>query len=97
MELKWAIGDILLIAECMSEEELKEQLVIFLPFRGYARQVPLGGQRRETASGEPGAWERRGTPSLSPGHPAMGWSLPRRDQGQERTTTPKGCARPVSP
>jgi hypothetical protein len=29
-----AIDDILLIAECMSEEEIKEQVVVFLPFRG---------------------------------------------------------------
>ena len=29
-----AIEDILLIAECMPEEEIREQVVIFLPFRG---------------------------------------------------------------
>lgn len=29
-----AIDDILLIAECMTEEEIREQVVIFLPFRG---------------------------------------------------------------
>lgn len=29
-----AIDDILLIAECMSEEEIKEQVVVFLPYRG---------------------------------------------------------------
>jgi hypothetical protein len=29
-----AIDDILLIAECMPEEEIREQLVVFLPFQG---------------------------------------------------------------
>ena len=29
-----AIEDILLIAECMPGEEIKEQVVVFLPFRG---------------------------------------------------------------
>jgi predicted nuclease of predicted toxin-antitoxin system len=29
-----AIDDILLVAECMSEEEVKDQIVVFLPFRG---------------------------------------------------------------
>lgn len=29
-----AIDDILLIAECMSEEEIREQVVVFLPYRG---------------------------------------------------------------
>ena len=29
-----AIDDILLIAECMSEEEIRDQVVVFLPFRG---------------------------------------------------------------
>ena len=29
-----AIDDILLIAECMSEEEIGDQVVVFLPFRG---------------------------------------------------------------
>ncbi len=29
-----AIDDILLIAECMSEDEIKERVVVFLPFRG---------------------------------------------------------------
>jgi hypothetical protein len=29
-----AIDDILLIAECMPEEEAREQMVVFLPFRG---------------------------------------------------------------
>jgi hypothetical protein len=29
-----AIEDILLIAECMSEEEIRERVVVFLPFRG---------------------------------------------------------------
>ncbi len=29
-----AIDDILLIAECMPEEEIKDQIVVFLPFRG---------------------------------------------------------------
>jgi len=29
-----AINDILLIAECMSEDEFKDQVVVFLPFRG---------------------------------------------------------------
>jgi hypothetical protein len=29
-----AIDDILLIAECMSEEEIRNQVVVFLPFRG---------------------------------------------------------------
>jgi hypothetical protein len=29
-----AIDDILLLAECMSEEEIKDQVVVFLPFRG---------------------------------------------------------------
>lgn len=28
-----AIDDILLIGQCMSEEEIKEQVVVFLPFR----------------------------------------------------------------
>lgn len=29
-----AIDDILLIAECMSEEEIRDRVVLFLPFRG---------------------------------------------------------------
>jgi hypothetical protein len=29
-----AIDDIALIAECMSEEEIGNQVVVFLPFRG---------------------------------------------------------------
>jgi hypothetical protein len=29
-----AIEDILLVAECMSEEEIRERVVVFLPFRG---------------------------------------------------------------
>jgi len=29
-----AINDILLIAECMSEEEIRNQVVVFLPYRG---------------------------------------------------------------
>src|SRR4051812_20565763 len=29
-----AIADILIIAECMAEEEIREQVVVFLPFRG---------------------------------------------------------------
>ena len=29
-----AIDDILLIAECMPENEMREQIVVFLPFRG---------------------------------------------------------------
>ena len=29
-----AIEDILLVAECMSEEEIVDQIVVFLPFRG---------------------------------------------------------------
>jgi len=29
-----AIDDILVIAEYMSEEEIKDQVVVFLPFRG---------------------------------------------------------------
>jgi hypothetical protein len=29
-----AIKDILLIAECMPEEEIREQVVVFLPIRG---------------------------------------------------------------
>jgi hypothetical protein len=29
-----AIDDILLIAECMPEEEIRDQAVVFLPFRG---------------------------------------------------------------
>src|SRR5262245_46325270 len=29
-----AIDDILLIAECMPEEEIRDQVVIYLPFRG---------------------------------------------------------------
>jgi predicted nuclease of predicted toxin-antitoxin system len=29
-----AIDDILLIAECISEEEIRDQVVLFLPFRG---------------------------------------------------------------
>jgi len=29
-----AIEDILLIAECVPEEEIKDQVVVFLPFRG---------------------------------------------------------------
>ncbi len=29
-----AIDDILLIAECMPEEEIRDQVVVFLPFRG---------------------------------------------------------------
>jgi predicted nuclease of predicted toxin-antitoxin system len=29
-----AISDILLVAECMSEEEIREHIVVFLPFRG---------------------------------------------------------------
>jgi hypothetical protein len=29
-----AIDDILLVAECMSEEEIRERVVVFLPFRG---------------------------------------------------------------
>ncbi len=29
-----AIDDILLIAECMPEEEIRDQIVIFLPYRG---------------------------------------------------------------
>ena len=29
-----AIDDILLLAECMSEEEIKNQVVVFLPYRG---------------------------------------------------------------
>jgi len=29
-----AIDDILLVAECMPEEEIRDQIVVFLPFRG---------------------------------------------------------------
>jgi hypothetical protein len=29
-----AIDDILLIAECLSEEEMRDQVVVFLPYRG---------------------------------------------------------------
>lgn len=29
-----AIDDILLIAECMHEPEIRDQMVVFLPFRG---------------------------------------------------------------
>ncbi len=29
-----AIDDILLLAECMTEEEIRDQVVVFLPFRG---------------------------------------------------------------
>jgi hypothetical protein len=29
-----AIDDIMLIAECMAEDELRDQVVVFLPFRG---------------------------------------------------------------
>lgn len=29
-----AIDDILLITECMSEEEIRDQVVVYLPFRG---------------------------------------------------------------
>ncbi|MHB1426980.1 MAG: hypothetical protein ACYC3I_27815 [Gemmataceae bacterium] len=29
-----AIDDILLLAECMPDEEIKNQMVVFLPFRG---------------------------------------------------------------
>jgi len=29
-----AIDDILLIAECMSEDEIRDRVVVFLPFRG---------------------------------------------------------------
>jgi hypothetical protein len=29
-----AIDDIMLVAECMSEEEMREQVVVFLPLRG---------------------------------------------------------------
>ena len=29
-----AIDDILLLAECMSEKEIRNQIVVFLPFRG---------------------------------------------------------------
>jgi hypothetical protein len=29
-----AIEDIVLVAECMLEEEIKNQIVVFLPFRG---------------------------------------------------------------
>ncbi len=29
-----AINDILLIAECMQEQEIQDQVVVFLPFRG---------------------------------------------------------------
>ena len=29
-----AISDIVLIAECMPEEEIRNQVVVFLPFRG---------------------------------------------------------------
>jgi hypothetical protein len=29
-----AINDILLIAECMPEDEIRQQVVVFLPFRG---------------------------------------------------------------
>ena len=31
-----AIDDILLLAEYMPEEEIRDQVVVFLPFRGYA-------------------------------------------------------------
>jgi hypothetical protein len=29
----WAVNDILVIAECMSEEEIRAQIVVFLPLR----------------------------------------------------------------
>ncbi len=29
-----AIDDILLVAECMSEQEIRDRVVVFLPFRG---------------------------------------------------------------
>ena len=29
-----AIDDILLVAQCMPEEEIKDQIVVYLPFRG---------------------------------------------------------------
>ena len=29
-----AIDDIVLVAECMSEEEIRDQVVVFLPFLG---------------------------------------------------------------
>ena len=29
-----AIGDIMLIAECLTEGEIKDQVVVYLPYRG---------------------------------------------------------------